>query len=299
MATRNQGLLLGCLLFVAGAILIIAVASTIMSSTMRAMWAGDPLAPVSGGEDKVGLVVLEGPINTSRFLVEEIEANRRDRSVKSVVLRVNSPGGEVGPSQEIYQAILRLAEEKPVVASLGSVAASGAYYAAIAADSIVANPGSVVGSIGVIMMVPTATELMDKVGVDFQVFKSGRLKDMGSFARRPTEEEEEVFDSIIADVYDQFLSAVVERRRMDREVALALADGRIYSGRQARDVGLIDRLGDLQAAVELAAELGGLEPDPPVGRKSRPRFPFLEFFDQVFRDNARLSRGPLLEYRLR
>jgi protease-4 len=267
------------------------------SFLLRSSWFGDQLA--LSDEDKVGLVILEGPINTSRSLVDEIEANRRDATVKAVVFRVNSPGGEVAPSQEIYEALLRLREEKPVVASLGSMAASGAFYAAMGADSIVADPGSLVGSIGVILMYPTARELMEKIGVNLQVYKSGRLKDMGSYAREPTEEEEEVFDSIIADVYDQFLTAVAARRNLERDIAATLADGRIFSGRQAMEVGLVDQLGDLHEAVGIAAALGGLPAEPPVVRKSRPRIPFLELLDQLFRDNAQTSWGPRLEYRLR
>ena len=292
MATRTQGLLLGCLFAVSVGVLLIFVASVLL----RGPGIGGGLA--LGGEEKVGLVILQGPIIESRKLVEEIEANRRDQSVKAVILRINSPGGEVAPSQEIYEAILRLREEKPVVASLGSVAASGAYYAAVAADTIVADPGSVVGSIGVILMYPTARELMEKVGIEVQVYKSGRLKDMGSFSREPTEEEEEVFDSIIADVYDQFLTAVADRRRMDRDVAAALGDGRIFSGRQALEVGLIDGIGDLHRAVNIAAGMAGLSPEPPVERKARTRIPIFEVLDQFFRDGTRATWGPRLEYRL-
>lgn len=291
MASKPQGLLLGCLLVTVCAVILLTVAS----SLFHGPWGPRTITSA----DKVGLVVLEGPISESRALVDEIDANRRDKSVKAVVLRVNSPGGEVAPSQEIYEALLRLGREKPLVASLGSVAASGAFYAAVAADTLFADPGSLVGSIGVIMTVPTARELMDKVGVQLQVYKSGRLKDMGSFAREPTEEEEEVFDSIIADVYDQFVTAVTERRHMDRDVVLSLADGRVYTGRQALDVGLVDHLGDMRAAVDLAAKEAGMEPDPPVVRLRRPRVPFLELVNQLFRDNARVAWGPRPEYRLR
>jgi len=291
MATKSQGLLLGCLLVATCVVLLLTAASTLF----RTPWMSRP----GTGADRIGLVVLEGPIAGSRALVEEIDANRRDDSVKGVVLRVNSPGGEVAPSQEIYEALLRLGREKPLVASLGSVAASGAFYAAVAADTILADPGSLVGSIGVIMTFPTARDLMDKVGVQLKVYKSGRLKDMGSFAREPTEEEEEVFDSIIADVYDQFVTAVTERRHLDRDVILSLADGRVFTGRQAVDVGLVDRLGDLRAAVDLAARAAGMEPDPPVVRIRRPRIPILELLDQLVRDNARVAWGPRPEYRLR
>jgi protease-4 len=247
----------------------------------------------------VGLVVLEGPITSSRALVEEIEANRTDPSIHAVVFRVDSPGGEVAPAQEIYQALARLSEEKPLVASVGGLAASGGFYAAVAADSIFAASGSLIGSIGAVILVPTARELMEKVGVEWHVYKSGRLKDMGSFAREPTEEEEAVFDGIIADVFDQFVAAVAEERGMDRETVLSLADGRVFSGRQALDLGLIDRIGDLRAAVNSAAALGGLAPDPPVVRKRRPRIPVLEILDELFRDQARASWGPRVEYRLR
>jgi protease-4 len=293
MATRTQGLLLGCLFAVGAGVLLLFAASLLF----RGPGIGGGLS--LGGEDKVGLVILQGPIIESRNLVDEIEANRRDQSVKAVVFRVNSPGGEVAPSQEIYEALLRLGEEKPVVASLGSVAASGAFYAAVAADTIVADPGSVVGSIGVIFMYPTARELMEKVGIELQVYKSGRLKDMGSFSRDPTEEEEEVFDSIIADVYDQFLTAVSDRRQMDREVTAALGDGRIFSGRQALEVGLIDGVGDLHRAINIAAGMAGLPPEPPVERKARARIPLFEVLDQLFRDGTRAAWGPRLEYRLR
>ena len=195
--------------------------------------------------------------------------------------------------------MLRLRDVKPLIASVGAVAASGAYYASVASDTIVASPGSLVGSIGVIMSYPVVDELMDKIGVDYRVYKSGRLKDMGSFARSPTEEEEAVFDSIIADVYDQFLNEVVVRRDMDRELAVSLADGRIFSGRQAKEVGLVDELGDLHAAVDIAAELAGLPVEPEVVRKARTRIPFLEIYDQFFRDGTRSSWGPRLEYRFR
>ncbi len=175
----------------------------------------------------------------------------------------------------------RLAGSKPVVASLGSVAASGGYYVAVAADSVIADPGTLTGSIGVIFAYPTAKALMDKLGVTLQVYKSGELKDMGSYAREPTEEEGEVFDALIADVYDQFVSAVADGRRMERDRVIALADGRVYTGRQAVEIGLVDRLGDLHEAINVAAELGGLSEDPSVVRKAKPRFPLLDLLDTV------------------
>lgn len=293
MATKTQGLLIGCSMVIAGIVILIFVTSLLFSGP----WFGTDFAVSTG--DGVGLVVLEGPINGSRSLVEEIEANRTDPAVRAVVLQVNSPGGEVAPSQEIYEALRRLAREKPLIASVSGMAASGAFYAAIAADTIFADPGSLVGSIGVIFMYPTASELLEKVGVEMQVYKSGRLKDMGSFARAPTEEEEEVFDSLVADVFDQFVDAVAEERDLERDRVLSMADGRVFTGRQARDVGLVDRLGDLHAATDLAGSLAGLSPDAPLIRKRRPRIPMFDLLEELFRDNSRASWGPRLEYRFR
>jgi protease-4 len=295
MTTRTQGLLLGSLVLLA-VFLVVGSALTFLFGRHRD---GVDLGFAGGGGGRIGLVVVDGPISDSRELLEEVDALRRDGSVKAVVLRVNSPGGEVGPSQELHDAVARLSAEKPVVVSVGAVAASGAYYAAMAADSIVSSPGSVIGSIGVILSYPTAVELMEKVGVEWRVYKSGRLKDMGSFARNPTEEEEAVMDGVIADVFDQFVSAVVTDRGLDRDTVLGLADGRIFTGRQALEAGLVDRLGDYQAAVTMAAGMAGIAPETPVVRKTRPRFPLLDFLDNFLGEQARSTWGPRLEYRLR
>jgi protease-4 len=243
--------------------------------------------------------VIEGPIGNVRHLVDEIDANRTDDGVDAVVVRIDSPGGEVAPAQELHAAISRLRDRKPVVASLGSVAASGGYYAAVAADSIVANPGTLTGSIGVILGFPTAAELMDKIGVRYEVFTSGDFKDMGSFARRPREAEEAVFDGVVADVYEQFLEAVMAGRNMTREEALAIADGRIYTGRQALDAGLIDRIGDLHQSVLLAAELAGIDGDPDLVRKARPLAPVWYLLDRLLQGKVLAGGGPRLEYRFR
>ncbi len=285
--------MLGCLLL--AAMVVIAVAS--LSIFVAGPWVGGSLPLMAGG--KVGLVVLEGPIGPSRALVRELDANRNDASIKAVVLRVNSPGGEVAPSQEIHDAVLRLSREKPVVASFGSVAASGGYYAAIAADSILADPGTLTGSIGVIFSYPTVERLLDKAGIQWQVYKSGALKDMGTFTREPTEEEAAVFDGLVMDVYDQFVTAVAEDRELDRDRVLAMADGRVFTGRQAVELGLVDGIGDLHAAVGMAARMAGLSGEPQVVRKTRPRIPILDVLDQFLGDHARSASSPRLEYRWR
>ena len=294
MATRTQGLLLASFLLVLGIFLVLMGLSWTLRGSSEFLGLG-----LAEGGSRIGLVLLEGPIEEARPILEEIDELRRDNSVKAVVLRVNSPGGDVGPSQELHDAVARLAAEKPVVASVGGVAASGAYYAAMAADSIVSPPGSVIGRIGVVLSYPTAVELLDKLGVEWRTYKSGRLKDMGSFSRAPTEEEEAVMDAVIADVFDQFVTAVAEDRGLDRDFVLALADGRIFTGRQALEAGLVDRLGDYQEAVVMAAAMGGVEPAAPLVRKARPRIPWLDLLDDILQGGASASWGPRLEYRLR
>ena len=293
MATRAQGLVLGCTILFAGAVIMLGLVSWIMGG----FWNGTDFGLHTA--NRIGLVVIEGPIGDVRPELEELDELRSDATIKAVVLRVDSPGGDVGGSQELHDAVARLAAEKPVVVSVGSVAASGAYYAAMAADSIVCTPGAVVGSIGVILTYPTAETLLEKVGVEWRVYKSGPLKDMGSFSRNPTEEEDAVFLGIIADVYDQFVSAVVTDRGLSRDEVLPLADGRIFTGRQAVDLGLVDRLGNYQDAVAMAAAMGGMEPEAPVVRRARPRIPLLDFIDRFLQEQARVSWGPRLEYRLR
>jgi protease-4 len=293
MATKTQGFLLGCVILLAGGALVLSAFALLLSGS--GLGGGNPFED----RDKIGLVILEGPIDGSRRIVDELEAHREDEDVGAVVIRIESPGGDVASSQEIYLAVQRLAGTKPVVASVGSMAASGAYYAAVAADSIVADAGSVVGSIGVILSWPDASGLMEKAGLRLNVYKSGTMKDMGSFARPPTEEEDAVVDALIADVFEQFVDAVEEHRPLDRSRILALADGRIFTGRQAREVGLVDRVGDLHASLELAAEMAGLAPDAEVVRRNRPRVPLFDLMERFLGDRAVALWGPRLEYRLR
>lgn len=276
MANRSQGVLIGCLVVFG----VAAAAAVFFLLTLGAAGVLGPL-PYPLASRGVGVVEINGTIGDARFLVDEIEAHRRDSTVRAVVVRVNSPGGEVAPSQELHLAVRRLAEEKPVVASLGSVAASGGYYAIAGADRIVANAGTLTGSIGVIFEFPTASELMDKIGLRYWTYKSGELKDMGSFSREPTEAEENVLDGIISDVYEQFLEAVMEGREMTREEALAVADGRIYSGRQAAEAGLVDEVGDFHRAIDVAAEMAGISGAPRLIYKSRPRSLLLDLIERM------------------
>ena len=214
--------------------------------------------------EKVGIIPIEGIIGDADELIEQIHAFADDRKIKAVVLRIDSPGGGVVPSQEIYQAIRALKKKKKVVASMGSVAASGGYLIAVAADRIVANPGSITGSISTVMHYANVEELMKKVGVRSSVVKSGKFKDIGSPTREMTAEERSMIQAIVDDIYDQFVRTIAENRTLPLQRIFKLADGRIFSGRQAKDLGLVDELGGLQDAVLLAGKLSGMEGTPEV-----------------------------------
>ena len=211
---------------------------------------------------RIGIIKVRGTITDSELLLQQIDQFRKQKSVKAVILRVDSPGGGVGPSQEIYEELKRLAAEKPLVVSMGSVAASGGYYIAVAAQRIFANPGTITGSIGVIMSFPDYQELMGKVGVKTEVVKSGRFKDIGSSTRDFSAEDRALLQGLIDDVHLQFIEAVSAGRKIPVEQLLPLVDGRIFTGRQALEEGLIDELGSLPDAVRYTAQLIGAGDDP-------------------------------------
>lgn len=213
---------------------------------------------------KVGVVRIEGVLIDSSDIIDQIDEFAGDDGIRAVVLRINSPGGGVVAAQEIYQSVGELKKKKKVVASMGAVAASGGYLIATAADRIVANPGTITGSISAIMHFTDVQELMRKVGVRSSVVKSGKFKDIGSPAREMTVEEKELIQGIIDDIYDQFTQTVSENRKVPLGAIRNLADGRIFSGRQALTVKLVDELGGLQDAVLLAGRLAGIEGKPAV-----------------------------------
>lgn len=209
----------------------------------------------------VGVITVDGPIISADDVVEEIDAFRKNESVKAVVLRIESPGGSVAASQEILEAVRRLAGKKPVIASMGSVAASGGYYIACGASKIVANPGTVTGSIGVRMEHMIIGDLLKWAKLGHETLKSGRLKDIGSMDRPMTEEEREILEAMLADMHVQFKEAVAIARGLDMKAVDELADGRAYTGRQALDLKLVDELGGFSHAVKIAAKLGGVSED--------------------------------------
>ena len=218
---------------------------------------------LSPGGPRVAVVEIEGIIVDGATAVRELREHADNPAVKAVILRINSPGGVVAPTQEIFAAIQRVRKGgKPVIASLGAVAASGGYYVATAADRIYANPGTLTGSIGVVMQMANIEGLLKKVGVDYVVVKSGSYKDIGNFARTMTPEERKILQALLDDVYSQFVDAVAEGRGLDRKEVLAFADGRIYSGQQAQALKMVDDLGGLEDAVEAAGKLANISGRP-------------------------------------
>jgi protease-4 len=285
----------GCVVLILGTLAAVTLALVVVNLTF------DKQSGLLGSFKRVGLVEIVGDIESSENIVDQLEHMRRDPSVHAVVLRLDSPGGGVAASQEIYDAVQRLRkDDKPVVASMGGVAASGAYYIACGADSIVANPGTLTGSIGVIMSFPNTEELFRKVGVRFEVVKTGKFKDIGSLSRPMTPEERQLLQGVLSNVYEQFVSAISEGRDLERNEILPYADGRVFSGSQALDYGFVDRLGDLDDAIRLAGGLAGIAGRPVVVRKERRRMSIVDLFQDKLRFVPGLSQaGPRLEYRLR
>ena len=252
------------------------------------------------GEDKVAVVRVEGVILDAQTTVGELKKFSESPSVKAIVLRIDSPGGGVVPSQEIYDAVrrIRTKQSKTVVASMGTVAASGGYYIAVATDRIMANPGTLTGSIGVIMELANIEGLLKKIGVESVVVKSGEHKDLGSPFRQMSESERRILQNVMDDVHTQFIEAVAEGRSLKVAEVKSLADGRIFTGRQAKDQKLVDELGDLDDAVKLAAELAGIEGEPKVV-EPRKRFSIRDLLEtRLFGSLPRfdLQTGVRLKY---
>ncbi len=254
-----------------------------------------------GGSKRLALVRIEGVITDAQATIDELDRYAKNPSVLAIVLRIDSPGGAVVPAQEIYDAVNRLRSDyqKKVVVSMGTVAASGGYYIAAASDKIVASPGSLTGSIGVIMEIPNVEGLLKKVGVESIVIKSGRNKDVGSPFRRMEPEERALLQSVLDDVHAQFIEAVAKGRGLDVMEVRRLADGRVFTGRQAQSVGLVDDLGDLRDAIHSAAKLVGIEGEPEV-LETKPRFSFREFLQSRWFGGglAAFPTGVRLEYRM-
>jgi protease-4 len=262
---------------------------------------------------RIAVLEVEGVITDDEEFLERVRAFRDDPSIKGWVVAINSPGGVVAPSQSMYNTLRRIRDEdgEPVVAVIGAVGASGGYYVALGADSILAMPGSITGSIGVIMEYPNVRELLDKVGVEMEVVKSGAQKDLGSPFRDMSPAERALLSAMVEDVHAQFVEVVAEARGMPAVEVLPLADGRIFSGRQALTAGLVDRMGNVEEGIALAGRMAGLGSDPRTARPRAEEVPWL--LDALFGESTvlmtrRLARtitapvvgaGPVLKYIVR
>jgi protease-4 len=256
MFSRRHPLLFSFLIFSALTSATLILLALIVSFGMR----GSDLAGLEMGRgEKVGVVEIVGVIANSRGILEQLKRFREDEDIKAIVIRVDSPGGVVGPSQEIYREVVRTCTTKKVIASMGAVAASGGYYVIAGADGIVANPGTITGSIGVIMEYTNFRELFRKIGLSPVVIKSGRFKDAGSPVRDMTPEDEQLLKDFVDQLHQQFVAAIAEGRRIELEKVQELADGRIYTGQDAKEIGLVDRIGNLEDAIEWAGRLAGIE----------------------------------------
>jgi len=272
---RNSVLIVLVTAAVLGLLFVIAVllASLLSGNRLTAMH-------LSGGGSSIALVKIDGLLVSSENIVNELDDYAEDGSIKAIVLRIDSPGGGVVPSQEIFNAVKHAEKEgKKVVVSMGSVAASGGYYIAAAADKIVANPGTLTGSIGVKMEFANVEKLLDKIGVKGMVVKAGQYKDIGSPFREMTEPEKKLLQDVIDDVHDQFIEAVSKGRGIPKADVTAIADGRIFTGRQALSLKLVDQLGDLDDTIKLAGTLVGIKGKPNVVEKKK-KIPFLDYLKE-------------------
>lgn len=291
------GLLGGCLLLF--------VVMTI-GSVALAYWSRGT-SPTWRFDDAIGVVAIEGEIWESRSVVEKLEEYRDDSRVDAIIVRIDSPGGAIVPSQEIYEAILQLREEsdKPVVASMAGLAASGGYYIASACDRIVANKGTITGSIGVIAQWLNFEGALEWARISPVTITSGSMKDVGNPFREMSPEERDYFQALLAQMHDQFINAILVARegKVTREQLVEIADGRVYTGEQAIEIGLVDDLGTMWDTVDIVSEMAGL--DDPSLIWARPYSPtILDLFfgtEQTETVMNRLlpqnSRRPLLLYR--
>ncbi len=290
---RGRDWFLGLLLLAAAAIFIFFLAALFFGGDE------DRLDLTAG--KRLGLVEVKGVILDSEEVVKELERFGEEDNIAAIILRIDSPGGGVAASQEIYDAVKRVRTEhgKFVIASMASVAASGGYYVACGADTIMANPGTTTGSIGVIAELMNTTELLNKIGVRFEIVKSGKYKDSGTPWRPFTEEDRRYFQTYVDDAFEQFVGVVAEARSLSKDEVLKYADGRVFTGQQALNYKLIDVLGNYQDAVDLASEQAGISGKARVVTPHRKR---VTLFDILFGDLEgyvqRIQTWPVLRYQM-
>jgi protease-4 len=237
-------------------------------------------APSFGAGPRVGVVEVVGPITDSKKTLKELREFAEADSIKAIVIRVDSPGGAVGPSQEIFEAVRKLRDKKHVLISMGSVAASGGFYIACAGEKIYANPGTLTGSIGVIFSFVNVQGLMKWAGVQVSPLTAGKMKDAGSPYKEMTADERAYFHTVLDDVHQQFIEAVAAGRGLSVDQVKPVADGRVFTGRQAKELKLVDSLGGLEDAVAEAGKLGGIHGQPRMEYPRKERRMFTELFGE-------------------
>ena len=221
-----------------------------------------------GTDNRIGIVDITGVIQSSQNIIKQIKSFRNDKHIRGIILRIDSPGGAVGPSQEIYDEVLKTRKSgKIIYASMGTLAASGGYYIASAADQIFANPGTLTGSIGVIMAFSNAQGLLEKIGLKPEIIKAGKYKDIGSPTRSMNQIEKSLLQDVVTDVHQQFIEAIANGRGMSIAEITKIADGRIFTGRQAYSLKLVDQLGGLQATIDQLTAKAGIIGAPNVIRE--------------------------------
>ena len=251
-----------------------------------------------GTKNRIGIVDITGLISDSQYIVNQVKKFRQDKRIRGIILRIDSPGGAVGPSQEIYDEVLKTRESgKTIYASMGALAASGGYYIASAAEKIFANPGTLTGSIGVIMVFSNAKGLMEKIGLQPEIVKAGEYKDIGSPARAMTQKERNLLQSVVTDVHQQFIEAVASGRDISVAEVTKIADGRILTGRQAYSLNLVDQMGGLQVSIDQLAHKVGIIGSPKI-IKETPRVGFLEWVLKSTLNQSLINRSsiPSLQY---
>jgi len=253
-----------------------------------------------GTKNRIGIVDITGLISDSQYIVNQVKKFRQDKRIRGIILRIDSPGGAVGPSQEIHNEVLKTRENgKTIYASMGALAASGGYYIASAAEKIFANPGTLTGSIGVIMAFSNAKGLMEKIGLQPEIVKAGEYKDIGSPARAMTQKERNLLQSVVTDVHQQFIEAVASGRDISVAEVTKIADGRILTGRQAYSLNLVDQMGGLQVSIDQLAHKVGIIGSPKI-IKETPRVGFLDWVLKSTVNQSLINRSsiPSLQYTL-
>ncbi len=255
-----------------------------------------------GSGDKIAVVEINDVIMSSEKWVDQIKKYRDDKSIKAIILRINSPGGGVAASQEIYDEVRKTRDSgKIIVVSMGSIAASGGYYIAVGSSLIVANPGTLTGSIGVILSITNFKDLADKLGIKQNTIKSGELKDAGNPFRDMNEKDKAYFQDVVDNSFGQFLDVVAKERKMNIDSLRQYANGRVFTGLQAKQIGLIDSLGTFEDAVRITSKMAGIEGEPRIIRERKKFSIFEKLIGATAEDitgiREKLFEEPILQYK--